>query len=481
MSTEIGHGSTIADAIMTGDGVRVDDETLKLSEKQDEEKQRKEKEMELSSGQFFKEPDSKKVFQPKKLSDHLLIHNHIKFMGKTLWIYDDEGFYKPSPFSDQYLKQQAQLWLGDDSRKNRIEDTLYFLKNEKFNDEPLPRLDTDYLNLNNGRLNWRTGELLHHSYKYFDIIRIPVDYDPKAVCPIFDYYLESTFKNDPEIIPLVEEIVGYCLIPEFRFEKAFMLTGSGANGKSVFLDVLISLLGSNNVSNIPLQEIEDHRFKRKNLMGKLANIFSDLDSRSLKSTGIFLSLVSGDIIDAEAKFSNDELKFANTARLIFSSNDIPRSYNHTYAYYRRWIIIPFNRTFKGKDRDDELRNKLKQPCELSGILNHAITGMKRLHQNKGFSIPEQSEKQIEQYKLLNDSVTAFIDECVIKDSNEIILKQEFYASYKLWCGQQNIKPKASNKIRSSLETNIPFLDEARLPDSYGKWHWIGMRLTNEAP
>src|SRR5262249_26138986 len=141
--------------------------------------------------------------------------------------------------------------------------------------------DWQYINLLNGRLDWATRTLESHTSTVFTTVQLPIEYEPTATCPAFDHYLQTTF--DAAVIPLIEEILGWCLIPDRRFEQAVMLTGEGENGKSVFLDLVGYLLGENNVSNVALQDLEENRFRAAELYGKLANVFADLDARGLQS------------------------------------------------------------------------------------------------------------------------------------------------------------------------------------------------------
>ena len=114
----------------------------------------------------------------------------------------------------------------------------------------------------------------------------------------------------------------------------------------VLLDLLTYLLGEENVSHVA-QDLEENRFKVAELYGKLANIFADLPNKRLQSSSMFKTLVSGDRITAERKHEHP-FAFRNHAKLIFSANALPGSNDRTYAFYRRWLIIPFEQTFNGK-------------------------------------------------------------------------------------------------------------------------------------
>lgn len=414
--------------------------------------------------------NEKGAFIPSKLAEKLMEKHSFKYIYDNLFVYEN-GVYKPH--GEDLIKNEASKLLGEEFRLNRVNEAIGYIKykNIDFSLEYEP--DPKYINLLNGRLDWINGELQKHNPDNFEMTQLPVEYNPKADCPKFKKYIHSTL--DSEVIPLAQEIYGYCLIPYTRFEKAIMLTGTGSNGKSVFLDTLQALLGKDNVSNVELQELEENRFKAAELLGKLANIFSDLDSRGLKSSTMFKTLVTGDYITSERKFGQP-FQFKNYARLLFSANELPNSKDRTFAYYRRWLIIPFNKTFSGEEVDRNLPKKLQQPEELSGILNWALKGLQRLFKNKGFTEPEEVKKALEKYKIKNDSVASFIDECAEKDPNGSVAKQAFYQAYKRFCEEQGLRPVSQRKLNESLYQNIDNLDEYRSQGGNGPWCWLGVSL-----
>jgi putative DNA primase/helicase len=316
-------------------------------------------------------------------------------------------------------------------------------------------------------------KLHDHDPDIFEVAQLPVKYDPKATCPEFDKYLDTTL--EPEIHPLVEELFGYALIADTRFEKAAMLTGGGSNGKGVFLDTLTALLGSENVSSVALQDLEEQRFKAAELYGKLANIFADLDVRAMQSSTMFKTIVTGDEITAERKFQQP-FKFRPYARMFYSCNELPESRDVTYAFYRRWLIIPFARTFeKGKDADLSLRDKLTGPEELSGILNRALQGLQRLFEQGYFTEPAEVQDALKQYQRQNDTVTAFIEEQCTLGPTESITKQAFYLAYKTWCMDQGLKFESQKRLKYALERAVPHLDEYR-PTNRAPWEWVGIAV-----
>ncbi|MGE5415882.1 MAG: phage/plasmid primase, P4 family [Acidobacteriota bacterium] len=430
-----------------------------------------------SAQEDFSKPayfDDQGTFIPAWLAEDIMKEYLIKYAAGEFWIYKG-GVYRPG--ADQTLERIAQAKLGSATRTSRIKETLDYIKRETYSD--LPKAQCGYVNVQNGRLNWRTGELFPHDYSLFEIVQLPVIYDPAASCPVFDYYIETTL--DKDVIPLVDEILGYCLIPDTKYEKAVMFTGGGRNGKSIYLFVVQELLGKENTANVALQELEENRFRAAELFGKLVNIFADLDQRALKGSSFFKMLVSGDSLTAERKF-RDPFSFSNYARLIFSANKLPSTSDTTFAFYERWLIIPFDKTFDVNNpaTDPDLRVKLSTPEELSGILNRALAGLQRLYFAGRFTEPASVRAALNEYRRQNDSVMAFCEDCVDPAQGRSIAKEDFYNSYKIWCEKQGLRPVSQKKLKPSLVQVFPHVMDGR-EGNYGPRVWFDIALNEEAP
>src|SRR5262249_11270971 len=247
--------------------------------------------------EFFDYPlhGKREVFIPRLLGEALMERQTYRYTASQFWVYRN-GVYLPC--GEATLRADAQALLGNERRVDRINEALNYVEvATRLEDETPP--DCQHINLLNGRLDWAAGILEPHTPTCFTTVQLPIEHDPAATCPAFNHYLITTF--DADVIPLIEEILGWCLVPDHRFEQAIMLHGEGQNGKSVFLDLVGYLLGEANVSNVALQDLEENRFKAAQLYGKLANVFADLDARGLQSSSMFKTLTTGDPIDAERK------------------------------------------------------------------------------------------------------------------------------------------------------------------------------------
>jgi len=184
-------------------------------------------------------------------------------------------------------------------------------------------------------------------------------------------------------------------------------------------------------------DLESNRFAKASLFGKLANIYADLSDDTLQRTGTFKMLTGGDVIEAEKKFK-DSFTFVNYAKLLFSCNKLPEVYDNTDAFFRRWIIIVFPKVFKGDNCDPNILEKLTTPEELSGLLNIALDGLKRILENDGFSYSKSTEETREDYIRKSDPLAAFIMDCVEEDQDSMLLKQPLYSLFAFYCRQKSL-------------------------------------------
>jgi putative DNA primase/helicase len=145
------------------------------------------------------------------------------------------------------------------------------------------------------------------------------------------------------------EITGYTTIAyKYPLHKAFMLLGGGQEGKSTYLRMLKDILGSHNITSVPLQAFEslEYRFMLEGLIGKLANISADIPRKPLKNTGYFKQATGEDPMDIDRKFKPTLKGYVNYAKMIFAANQLPQTADRTHAFFRRWVIYEFPNRFQ---------------------------------------------------------------------------------------------------------------------------------------
>jgi len=347
-----------------------------------------------------------------------------------------------------------------------------YVARRKFNQEKW------VLNLQNGLYDIRTSELSSHTPELLSTIRIPVTYDLKVDCPrVQQFFTEVLREKD---IPIIEELFGYCLIPDYTVQRAFLFLGDGANGKSSLLELLKHFLGMENCSNIALQTIESQRFAVADLFGKLANIYADIPSTKMPHVGLFKMLTGGDTIGAEKKFK-DRFGFNNTARLIYSTNKPPKVDEDTLAFWRRWIFINFPNKFEGGKADKRLIQKLTQKSELSGLLNIALQGLERLLNKQGYSYEASPDEIAEWHQRASDPLYAFIEDVCETSDLAWISKDELYDAFIDYCDKQNIPRIGKESFGRALKNakNVHATFQRRGPRGAQTTGWTGIQLREQ--
>ena len=316
------------------------------------------------------------------------------------------------------------------------------------------------INILNGFYNVKEDKLTQHTPDYLSTVQLPVSYDAKAGCPLFKQFLGEAMCGDTGQIQLLQEMLGYCLIPDTSAQKCFILCGEARAGKSTIINVLNEiLLGQNNVSNISWQALNE-KFKPAELFGKLANTFADLPTRNIEDNGLFKSLVGEDYITVERKH-RDPFSFKSSARLIFSCNSIPQNYgDKSEGFYRRLIIIKFNRSVPDQDCDPNLLDKLRG--EADGIFMFALEGLKRLmHNNYKFSETQTNIDALQQYREESDSALSFVrDSCELKPE-AAASSTEMYEAYRSYCTESGLKPYSQKVFVQRLTAAYPNVTRAK--------------------
>lgn len=203
------------------------------------------------------------------------------------------------------------------------------------------------------------------------------------------------------------------------------------------------LVGTDNISHIPLNELHKG-FSRVCLYGKTVNICSENESDGkTMNTQYFKAIVGEDVINAEQK-GKPVFSFKPTVKMIFSMNNFPSTKDKSTGYYRRLMILNFTAFFNDNNRDKDLKNKLRN--EMSGIFLWAIEGLKRLRENDyKFSKCKNMEEILDEYKIEQNPMIAFFDECVEKEDDTAHRESNrtIYEAFKKWAEANGHKGYAS--------------------------------------
>ena len=215
-----------------------------------------------------------------------------------------------------------------------------------------------------------------------------------------------------------------------------MLIGGGKNGKSVFFNILNALIGKENVLNFSLG-LFGHEYNRAKLTNALLNYSSEKGFDLPVDT--FKALISGEPIQAREPYGKP-FTLKNRAKFIFNTNSLPKETEASEAYFRRFLVIPFEQTITDAEVDIDLADKIIDK-ELAGVFNWLLVGLNQIMTNRKFSNCEVANKAINDFKKSSDTVQLFIeDESYSKSVVQNKPLKELFGEYKGYCHDSLFRP-----------------------------------------
>lgn len=283
------------------------------------------------------------------------------------------------------------------------------------------------MNFKNGILNLHTMELVPHSKEFGFRYVLPYEYDAKAEAPRFAQFLQEITCNRQELIDVILEYAGYSFSNDNCWaQKALLLVGEGANGKSTLLDVFKKLAGEDNYSSLTLSDLKNEA-NRFQLEGKLFNLAEETATSALLDSSLFKNLVTGGETMVKMLY-HQPFRVCNRTKLLFACNELPRSKDTTTALFRRILIVPFDATFTEETRDTDIHQKLLS--ELPGIFNYIIKGYQRLIKQKTFSGSAVMDAQMQSYREFVDPISLFTQEYVDILEMDTLQNKTAFTTYK---------------------------------------------------
>ncbi len=274
---------------------------------------------------------------------------------------------------------------------------------------------------------------------------LDVSYDPEAYDKNVDNFINFISCNRKDMRLVLEEILGHILLVDKFPHKIFFLTGSGANGKSTFVEMITKWTGELS-SHVDIANFDDGT-SLTSLIGKIVNVADDVDAIYLEKSKNLKTMASGNTVGARAIYSQP-ITLKNTATLIFTANEPPVFKDKSQGIGRRLLIIPFDN--KVKSRIYNLDDLLSTDTAKSYLLNLALAGIKRIYDNKlEMSNSETIENATKQYYLDNDSVLAYLNDYPSIDNNPI---GTVYEAYEEYCEDSNLKAISRNKFSRRLKS-----------------------------
>lgn len=293
--------------------------------------------------------------------------------------------------------------------------------------------DLTKINLLNGIYDVEKGQLLPHSPKFLSTIQINARYNPDATCFLWNKFLSEVLPADCR--DFIFEVVAWLMVPYVGIQRAVVLTGEGANGKSLLLHAIAHFIGRQNVSSYSLSDIESGRFVAACLYNKLVNICTDLPSVKLRTVNKFKKITSSDLIVGEKKY-RDSFEFRPFCRLIFSTNQTIISEDVSEAFFRRILIVPFPNTFVEDPKTHrEIEDGLTSEWELSGVLNEALQRLPSVLE-RGLNIPQSVEKATLDFRASYDPMATWLNERTVEREDWFTDTETLYRDFVKFAGYE---------------------------------------------
>ncbi len=307
-------------------------------------------------------------------------------------------------------------------------------------------LDADpaILNLANGTLHLAGAcdELREHRRgdrlaKVMDVV-----YDPEATCQTWHKFLNRVQPSEA-VRAFLQRFVGYSLTGYTGEQTLIFNFGLGANGKSVFVDIIAKLLGPY-AQTLPFESLiaNDRRGggdatpDLAELPGKRFVRASEPEQGTRFGEATVKMLTGGEQIMAR-RLHQGFFEFMPTFKLMLSGNHKPSIRGQDHGIWRRVRLVPWSVTIPDDERDGDLPAKLW--AERSGILNWALDGL-RVWLERGLMVPDEVKGATEEYRHENDPVGRFVAECIKQSPGMSVQAKTMYRAYCAWCRANAEKP-----------------------------------------
>jgi putative DNA primase/helicase len=355
-----------------------------------------------------------------------------------------------SPEAGSYsaLLAGAMTWL----KAHCTQDTDVF----RYTEEPHP-----VINCRNHEL-WlsTTGEHVTrpHNPRSYLTYCLPFDFDPNAKCPLYDAAVRRMFENcaqPDEMVRHLNEILGYAIQPQRDIACFLMLKGDGANGKSKWVETMTRLVGPDAVASIRIDSL-DSQFGMSTLLGKLIMVDDDVDAGTKLPDGVLKQISERKRVSIEFK-GKTPFDATLTVLPVLLCNNFPVTSDVTRGMLRRVMVIGFDMEFIGANDDKALFPRIWM-SEMSGVLNRAVEGYKRLRQRGAFDEPAACVTAREAWLGEANPLQTFLEECTRKAEPEEARNttqmrlQLLYRVFQAWAEEAGVRHiTARKKMKANLK------------------------------
>lgn len=395
------------------------------------------------------------------------------YWNKKYWEIDESGtitrlakdvarqlYSEAASIEDSAIRKEISKYARSCESRAKILAMIELAKSLEYITILPDQLDKDpwKLNVQNGTIDLKTGQIGTH--KRDDLITkiLPVAYNPSAKCPTWLMFLDRIMDGNLDLIRFLQKAIGYSLTGSISEQCIFILYGGGANGKSVFLSTISFLMGDyaaqSPISTLTVKKGESVPNDLARLKGKRFVSASESEVGQMLAESLIKQLSGEDKLSV--RFLHQEFfEYMPEFKVWLATNHLPRIRGTDHGIWRRIRLIPFNVTIKDDEKDPELIGKLRN--ELPGILAWAIDGL-RLWQKEGLKSPEIITNATSQYREQSDAIGLFVEEECSIGENLRVMAKDIFRAYQKWC-EENEEHTLSKRQFSQKMIERGFVNE----------------------
>lgn len=390
---------------------------------------------------------------------------HMEAIAKRIESGEEVGDESAVVKAAQKRAKELQAWAIKSQAKDRLSAMIALAQSEPTIAAHATDFDRDpwLLNVQNGILDLRTGELSPHDPGAMCTQIAGASYDPGATCPTWLTFL-ATVQPDPDMRLFLQRSIGYSLTGVTPEQVFWDFYGTGANGKSVLSAVVLALLGDYGMrakaqTFMAAGQAQNGSGASEDvatLAGKRLVLAAELEDSQQLAESFVKDLTGGDRLRARFLHKNS-FEFQPTCKLWLVGNYKPVVKGTDLGIWRRVRLVPFDVTIPESERDAGLTDKLL--AEIDGILVWAVQGCLDW-QRDGLATPQAVKLATQAYRDDSDLVGQWLTECTVAAPNASAPAKDLFASYQTWCKDNGLRDMSATGLgRKLAERGI---DKARL-------------------
>lgn len=342
------------------------------------------------------------------------------------------------------------------------------------------RSKRNYISMKNGILDLdllfsgSEDYLLPHSPHWFSSFQLDYDFDPDCPTPKFEKWLNFTCRDEPQKAMLLQEFAGY-LFQQNCDEQCFLVAeGPGQTGKTTYFNIITSIIGEKNISNLSLEQFAD-KFSLSSTIGKVANICGDIGKLTGEEEGVLKRYTGNERIQVDRK-NLPHISFQPTAKLMFAWNDRPHIKDKSTGFWRRLLLVSFKRVIPQEDRIKKMSTIEYWNDERPGIFAWAIVGLKRLIDQDKFTVPPTMKAAMEEYRDESNPIRKYFSDYIESVEDGLIETGELYSHYKKWCEEEGYQKMSHVNFGKELKNFFPDISKEQRRDKIGKRFWVYKKI-----